>query len=1060
MGTKDWRIIVYVSAADDDPNPEGTTADFTITSAHLLEAPRIGGQRIRPLSGSAESLSWSAIVGDFSEFFTGNMTDGQGRMNVAGRLVRAQENVDGGGFVTVWAGRLTGVTEAEGPGRYEIRFSDERWLGRDLKIYQTASTAQIVPAGVKAAWKNAPAAGTASVAVGAVTATDVLVTVLDDAPISRSVLELLRNDLKDDARPGASDGSTGNFENLRATIGGTVKEVVSFGLIDDPGPLDSLERQEDEEDRIKVITLWLAWGAGQPNVGDEFDDFVLTLDGAETSDAWPHHIGGVGGVDPIQEIKDRLDEHGLRFHASTFDTWDASTNPDGLIDHPLIPRLWFRITGSRNVLDWTDSVLRFLGLVPFVNTDGEIQPRFSSLLHDVDPTTLPEFTDADLADAASFDFRGTDAVTVVRPRAVATRRLRVVGITAHDRHAGLDDDWPADVLETEELDLPELTHDNVDDVGRRVHEIDSHGAEFRNAVQAKRFFRQQATEIFDRFGDGPIYGDIVGLAALDAVSPGEWFRLTATNYPVFTTGSRDGSTLVAQVLETRRDPEGPSLKFLTGGPDDQPLAAPSVAISTNVDRPKHDVDVTISSMPAGADRYQVQLREGTGPWDTVAEGTANETVTIRNLPSDTQIDAQVRATAGNAIRSAWSATSSVTTAALSPPTGATATATGRSVTLTWTNGESDYGLMLTVDGTDVLDEPLLPGTTEWVFVGLAESTAFTLGVKHVDPYGGESSLATDTATTGTANTLPAPGLLQAVQGFGSEVAEDTSGPPEGPAVTTWDPEESPTRPDSGVGVELRWRKAVPWAVTVVEHDTVDDFTNDPQRVSAGQASGVVIPLSGGTRRFFRIRHQALGFAPSAWHTAPDQEVVPGTSTTVPLYDPVSAVPAPIQDPSPDTIELLNPTVRYIPGVDGGVNGVFVEVSYTPTDRVADVYVAIASRTIPTIITTFDGRVSADRGETVTPGQENRHVVQDDNGDILFSQNLDDVLVMLCPLDKNNLAGLVNVVRPENPQRTGSGVRAEASAGGEILADKFVAGTNITIDPDGDGRPRVTNIGRT
>src|SRR5690606_951204 len=133
---------------------------------------------------------------------------------------------------------------------------------------------------------------------------------------------------------------------------------------------------------------------------------------------------------------------------------------------------------------------------------------------------------------------------------------------------------------------------------RAVHEVTVTG------VQRNTDFREEAgriaEEIFQRFGDGPIYCNVPAHAGdMEDVIPGAWVGIDFDAYPALQNQAR-GGLRIAQVLSRTILPAGIAFELLEAGPALQPLATPSVSVAVNADDPHHSIDVTVSDIPAGA----------------------------------------------------------------------------------------------------------------------------------------------------------------------------------------------------------------------------------------------------------------------------------------------------------------------------------------------------------------------------------------------------------------------------------------------------------------------------
>lgn len=829
---RSYRLRVYEAGST-------STVDFDLDT-ELGSVPVVGGDDPQPLEGRTEGRPWSVRVIDVAEVLTGELADGSGRLSIVNRLVEFQKD-DGAGYTTLDTGRIADVIEAE-PGSYDIRIADERSIERGTTIFTTTSTSQFLPAGVVSAFNAFPSAGTFDAFVSAVSGDDVLIE-MSDQIISADVLKLLVDDRKADSKPGASSGGVGNFNHLRASVNGTDREVVSFASsIDQVDILTGFTGKEPDS----INFVWITW----PSHGLAVDDdvtFRLYFKDIEPSETNPLHIAL---EDPIQTLKDVYDlQYGgdvaVRYDSNVFSAWDASTNPQGLLGHPLIPDMEWRITAPKNLAEWSEALYKALKLVPFRNAAGELAPAFIRLPFDVDPSALPVI-DADVASKVPTWNHGMGQVVTSIRGTFDTYRQLSRGEIEKDR------EWAADLIVATRQESRPFTHDRIDEIGTHAHEIHFDGLHGVGSVESHLLGLSR--DIFDRFGDGAVDGDIEGLSAVD-VAAGEWVVLSGLPTPNPATGSRGGDRVV-QILTREVPAVGRNYRYLDGGPSLAALTTPSVAIAQNSGRSKHDVDVTISGLTSG-DRYRLAIKVGTGRWIVTAEGSANETITLRNYPAGTQIQAQVLATREGRIRSPWSSASSVTTASLSAPTSPSATVSGRTIAFTWTNVETAYPVMPTLGGVDYLDTPLPAGSTRFVFTELAASTAFTPGVRAVDPYGGMSSIASAGATTGTAETLSAPRELVVLQGAGSS---DTT--------------VYPRKILHGTGLEVGVKRPDLHSEIVLQIDTVDTFTAPlTYRMGAQERFRLKLPLDG-TMRYVRARAEKTGQTPSSWTSIVSAKPVP------------------------------------------------------------------------------------------------------------------------------------------------------------------------------------------
>lgn len=763
MASKSWKIIVYET--------DESTPDFTITDSELVAAPTIGGQRAKPLEGKVESVSWKAEVGDFSGFIATELGDSDDRQHLQGRLVEAQIDT-GSGFQTIWIGRWTGSSESNGPGKFSITFATEHWKALNADIFRTQDTTQLFPnypVGLNDPWNKYPRGDTIPAEVLEVDGDHVQIIVQGGrnnlfsekinlgARVPDSVVEFLRDDVKPRSERNTTTTPTaGNFENLRLVNEDTSTdyEIINFGGAGFTSINAILSDLLDEPARWPPI-INLYWPGISPNVGDRFQ-ISINADGSVTSEGTPLHIGGEDGIDPIQLLKDKYQAEGIRIDSNIFDTFDESTNPDGLLAHPDIPKMWFRITGPQKLGKWAEeNVYKSLGLVPFINSNGEIAPKFILIPKDVDPNTLTTINASDISTDGhpTWDHLGNEAITAVRSTYNFARKIEVTG--SDPQSAKFDSDTGDAIEIDEKKSLVDSEHDRLSAVGRREHVI--HFSGVWDNTFARRIREQLAIEIFDRYGDGPIKGQVSGLSSLEAIEPGEFFVIDLDTFPNASEVDGRGGTRVVQNMASFLAPAGPTLEFLDVGPDSQPLSAPTLSIAKNTNEPESAIDATISGLDADATQWFLQLRVQ-GIWGTYAvTDVGTTTITIDNLIPGETYDARALVSAPERIRSAWSSPlQTVTLDSISAPTGiAVDEITGSTAKITWTVASSDLKVQVLLDGT--LITTLFPNSNRFFLQGLSPSTMYTIAVRHIHDSGAISSEDSTTFTT-LATTPVAPEL--------------------------------------------------------------------------------------------------------------------------------------------------------------------------------------------------------------------------------------------------------------------------------------------------------------
>lgn len=666
MGTKAYQVRVATRGA----TAVTGNVDFTLSTT-LAEAPTIPGQTVDPIRGQTRSRPWTVQVVDTSGAITGHLGDADGRMHLLGRLVDLQVNTDGAGMATVATGRLAHLSEGNEPKLWKLEIEDERWVERNARIFTAADTTQIYPLGLRYGYRGFQAGETQTMAVSAVQGNLVLLEILsasDSAGAMPSDIQgLITADVKTDTSL-LTSATTGNFSTLRASVSGTDREVIGFGYtltFGDTILTPVLDVEKGRPGDMPVLALWVVWPTSQPAVGARYE-VALTMAAHEPTPVLPLHVGvtdaghdygtATGGIHPFELTKRLYDEAGVRYNATVMDALIADTR---------YPKVYFRITAPQNLAQWLeDNIYGPLSVVPFINAAGEVAPKAVHLPEDLDPDTLTELTAANQSEQPTF---------------VHTRREivnRLVFKVQNETLQSTGDDRAADGIRVVETTL-ERDHDNQAELGVFPVEVKLYGFHRRTGTfgflgdsiftsPRERIADYLSREVFDRFGDGPITGRIVGLSGVDDVEAGDFVLMNLATYPNPSDNDR-GSQRVLQILSKDLTPAGPEFEYLDAGPYLQPLASPTVSIIKNVARPTNDVDVTVADVVADATATIQLAYNATEPaadsslWFVARSGVADDaTVTIPDNPTGAHVWARARSTAVGRIRSGWSVVDDVT----------------------------------------------------------------------------------------------------------------------------------------------------------------------------------------------------------------------------------------------------------------------------------------------------------------------------------------------------------------------------------------------------------------
>jgi hypothetical protein len=604
----------------------------------------------------------------------------------------------------------------------------------------------------------------------------------------------------------------GNFTHLRFRTAvpteasalwgaGLDHEVVGFWT---PAEKWGLAADGVRQDANILQRMRLVWNGSLPSVGNQFAGFYHAPT-RPPDEMLPLHIGyqtldnlyggtwSTWSVDLIQLVRDLydggyqdpadVDITTVRYDADIFDVWDASTNPDGLISHPSLP-FWgnrLRITRPWGLYEVAEAVYQALGLVGFVDSQNRVAPR-RVLLPDehlvADPDTLPLIDDSDIRKDSPPSWRqaGRSRYTVAQYGWITEGGVWDlsggigIGVTpeANRDNPGAWAEQNLDFIVTRE-DTYEAVHPNVANLGRAVLDVWLGFMHNRSAVEA--YAQAHAASVFERWAYGAIETDMAVLEGAPALQPGDLCRLQSALYPNLAIQDR-GGTRVLQVLQVSYDRSGRWLHLIDVGAANQPVGTPTLALAKNTTYPKTHVDVTITAVPTDA-RWELQVvatDSATPPalndagWAQWRTGYGNDTFTIGPMPAGAYIHGRIRASLPDRITSAWGTAQTVNLDASATPTSLTVgSLTGSTALATWTVGDASLAVEVRLqEGAGSVDtvKHLPAGTEQFLYTGLAASTAYTAYVRHRDAYGQPGPAASQGfSTTGVLPALGTPMLV-------------------------------------------------------------------------------------------------------------------------------------------------------------------------------------------------------------------------------------------------------------------------------------------------------------
>lgn len=772
MTARTYRVRVHKPGTI-NPTPE--TVDFTLSVGDLISPLTIPSPIVRPTLGRTESVSWTIPVLDTDGIITSNLANpATGRAWLIGRIVQADVEDGDGAWRTLGIGRISEVSETDGPGAYTLNVEDERWVERRSKAFTRGGTTWVYPPVPSVAfWRGVKPVTTATVERVQISGSYVRVRISHYRELPDSRRSWIERDLVTRPVQRRNDGK-GNFTHLRLNISGTDYEVVTFDGLDDSTYTASLKPDGD-----KVITSFHAWLWAPGGVPESANGYLYAPT-APPSMELPLHLGGPANpVYPGPLLWDQVmalyDDAGVRYDPAAFASLPATATS-------------FRVTDDPTLDAWLEAnAYQPEGVVPFVDSQGRVAPKSVRLPQDLDPDTLFRFDASNLDRPVEWHLSRRDMVHRIRfslqyfpwePWLPDDRMVEpVTGTRFRDLEFG-GDGIPVAYHE----EVRERTPASGAPVGEEIT-IALHGynanrlleatvptpSQFWPHLPATDRLGEIERDIFDRYADGPQHGTLYGLLSTESVEPGDFVVIDcdALQVPNASNNARTGLRVV-QIMQRIAHADGYDFEFLDVGPKLQPLLKPTLAAAKSGTAPKHEITATLSGVPAGATaRVELAFDAAFTEVCRVVDGLANGTHRIGQLPSGRTIYARACSTAPNRIRSEWTATVSVALDALQAPTGITAVAEGRTIAASCTPTEPGHGLVPLLNGEPVLASPLPPGSDSYVFAELAESTVYTVGFRHADLYGGMGPAASTTATTGAATQLDAPRRLVIVQGRSS-----------------------------------------------------------------------------------------------------------------------------------------------------------------------------------------------------------------------------------------------------------------------------------------------------
>ena len=790
MPSRLGRVRIY------DPGST-TTVDLTLTVADLAEFPTVGSPAAFPLDGRTESRPWSVDVVDVGSTFSANLSDSTGRMDILGRLADFQINNDGAGWNTKGTGRISDVFLNQNVASYRVFVDDERMLERRQRIFTTSTTTQVYPPGLTIPWLGFPVVSRTEASIAAI---DNLVTLVafrrEGAKIGnfpQSVIRAILEDIKDNPIED-KNATSGNFTDLRLNVAGTDYEVVSFDNLDrdnftfEPTFVQTFANENADTNAVAVWVASTAIGAED----DQLQDAYLHMGSTHPpSVGLPLHIFSSSGdarvgIHPFKLLRRIYNgDYGgnaIRISSSAFDDIEN--------EYGHLGNTFFRITEPPLMSEWVEeNIYQTYGALPFIDQSGRVAPRswFPPSTSVIDTTALQDFTGTNSVVHPTWEHNRADMVNVVRfeyPEWHVGHLNPNVKTNTQQNAAEGGDNLQA------RTQTVEIVYDNTTSMGRFEHKIKMFGAPVRTYPWARNGAEFISQEIFDRFGDGPIRGEVTGLSTADSVNPGDYVSITLPSYPNADSTTGRGSARYVQVMERIDRPGELGFTYLDMGPNANAIAAPTFSVARSTVSAKHACNITISSMATTDSKWQMRYAltatsesapsSDSDLWDLARFGDhgSTQTVTLSPLPSGQGVHIQMRGIGRQRIRSAWSSAESTTLESLEASTFVGQVSTYASkIVPDCTGGSTIYPLEMHLDHTTTADFTstnriiTIPAGNSPVGASSGHGLAFEnlstasqpslkeylFGVRHVDAYGGVGAFESTGVTVSTSasiETLP------------------------------------------------------------------------------------------------------------------------------------------------------------------------------------------------------------------------------------------------------------------------------------------------------------------
>ncbi|KKN39145.1 hypothetical protein LCGC14_0746150 [marine sediment metagenome] len=770
--TRHYRL--RIRSADDSSDALILTSVPGGTNPYLTGPPQGDGQEIDPATGESSIGAYTIEAADVSEIITAALVDGDGRQTLIQRRAYLELSTDvGSTFPTVLVPGFVNAYRLVTPMRWAFTIGESRRIEYTRKVWDRTTdnfeqATCLIGGPFRGDW--GPIAGRGD---------GWRFEVIDTDATTVTLRVLFGWFPIDGSTPGYQFGIT-PYARIRANNLASAEEVLietAANTATYPGIVVLVETENGTEvdrftalaqelgpqlshvillnDDIKLLRAGTAWGGTPPSNGTIFRVYAWRTTIGEDN---PLHIY----KHPIDILTDLWDETGI-----AYDSTEATTVRELLGDNN---RLRLRIREPWVLRDVEQMIGGLFGVVTRVGTDGELELITTRIRGVAAPSSLYDDDDLRSPDTVIFE---VDESTIYNNVTVEQLQFRQWG-------AGMGDRPADDIVAQRRVQFFDLDSD-----GDGTPDSDTFGVrELRFTVPGTvlssvsgwglgdvYFEKGLATEVFERFGRGGVYGTVAALPAITE-KVGQEIRLDVSHLP--NAGVRGGERIM-QIVRRTETPSGPSLLLLDSGPNSQFATAPTFSLAAGAADGRKYVDITVTNA-AALNTAGAWLRV---EWDVAGSepsagsvltqymaGKIPTSFTTPAVDAGSHIWMRMQAFIPGKRPTAYTAWQDVDLTDLTAPSNLSRSAGSdpARITITFTPGESDIPLEVfqrpqgdPANEAVVVDR--LPPGSDRVTLTLEPGSSYTIGIRYreqADFSGVSSTTEISFTVAGSPDTLPAP----------------------------------------------------------------------------------------------------------------------------------------------------------------------------------------------------------------------------------------------------------------------------------------------------------------